>query len=194
MNCKFALLFLACVATCYAQGPASTFTLQLESCEKATCDCMKYEIYCQQGRADRPYQQRAAELCSTRSVLPGGPTGRLATLHTPEIDKAIRDHITNNKLDVSPCILRYGFWIGLGDSAVEGEHTWSDGRALCDSDYRNWAPREPNNNKKKDPLGQDCVQLWFRFGNGGKWDDEYCDFRPKGIVCEIPDPHCHSLQ
>ncbi|XP_070543934.1 low affinity immunoglobulin epsilon Fc receptor-like [Ptychodera flava] len=96
---------------------------------------------------------------------------------------------------VPPCITKFGFWIGLDDRFEEGEYIWSDGSPLCPPCcYTNWARGEPNDNKKKDPLGQDCVQLWFRGSHNGKWDDEYCNYRPKGIVCEIPDPHCYSLR
>ncbi|XP_070535180.1 lectin BRA-3-like [Ptychodera flava] len=195
MICKFAIIFFACVATCSAYTvpvPANRFTLL--DCEKGDCACMVYEIYCQQDDTDRPYQQNAAQLCSTRSVLTGGPAGRLASLRNPRIDYEVRKHILDNDLDKSPCITVYGFWIGLSDALVEGEFIWSDGIPHCvNSDFRNWAPGEPNNNTKRDDDGQDCVQLWFRNNNKGLWDDEYCDYRPKGIVCEIPDPHCHSL-
>ncbi|XP_070550626.1 lectin BRA-3-like isoform X2 [Ptychodera flava] len=191
MTFKLAVIFFACVAMCYAQSPAGNFTL--ESCEKGDCDCTVYVFYCQQDSTVHPYQPKAAELCSTLSVLPGGPSGRLASLRTPRIDSEVRNYITTHGLDGSSCITRFGFWIGLSDGLVEGEYVWSDGGALCPHDFRNWAPREPNNNTKQNPDGQDCVQLWFRGSRNGLWDDEYCDYRPKGIVCEIPDPHCHSL-
>ncbi|XP_070543946.1 echinoidin-like [Ptychodera flava] len=165
----------------------------MEECVNDDCNCMVYKVFCQQDTTVRPYQQKAAEFCSTLSIQPGGPPGRLASLRTLAIDNAIRGHITSNGMDTSSCIPKYGFWIGLRDGATEGEYFWSDGGALCPFDFRNWAPGEPNNNTKKNTEdGQDCVQLWFRFGHGGLWDDEYCDFRPKGIICEIPDPFCHS--
>ncbi|XP_070559598.1 echinoidin-like [Ptychodera flava] len=157
------------------------------------CMCTSYEVYCQQPKNDRPYQRNAAAFCATRSVQHYGPTGRLAVLRTSSIDQRVREFIMESNLDERGCITRFGFWIGLSDQAEEGEYTWSDGEGFCGTDYRNWAAGEPNNNDRRSKTtGQDCVQLWFRFGHNGLWDDEYCDFRQKGFICQIPDPKCHS--
>ncbi|XP_070532436.1 lectin BRA-3-like isoform X2 [Ptychodera flava] len=156
------------------------------------CMCMKYLFYCQQPDDSHPYYATAQAVCNSKFIQPGGPTGRLAVLRNSYIDNKVRKYITDNNLHDRSCITKFGFWIGLEDTLNEGEFIWPDGESQCQDDYSNWAPREPNNNIKKDNGGQDCVQLWFRFGHNGKWDDEYCDFRPKGFVCEIPDPYCHS--
>ncbi|XP_070576208.1 C-type lectin mannose-binding isoform-like [Ptychodera flava] len=156
------------------------------------CMCMLYEFYCQQPDDDHPYKANAEAHCNTRFVQNGGPRGRLAVLRDSVVDLKIRKYIMDNKLDGPPCISKFGFWIGLEDTLNEDEFIWSDSESHCQDDYRNWAPGEPNNNTKKNVGGQDCVQLWFRFGHDGKWDDEYCDFRPKGFICEIPDPYCHT--
>ncbi|XP_070542871.1 low affinity immunoglobulin epsilon Fc receptor-like [Ptychodera flava] len=155
--------------------------------------CMKYEIYCQQPNDDHNYNMNARQYCRSRSIEDLGPKGRLAIFRNETIASKVRQFIMDNDLHEPPCITKYGFWIGLSDRIHEGEYVWSDGVSLCHEDYRNWAPGEPNNNTNKKPsIGQDCVQLWFRFDNDGQWDDEYCDVKPKGFICEIPDPYCHS--
>ncbi|XP_070552283.1 low affinity immunoglobulin epsilon Fc receptor-like [Ptychodera flava] len=108
-----------------------------------------------------------------------------------QIDSLVRDFISDRGLDGPPCINKpsYGFFIGLGDAKREDKFVWSNGTPICRRGFTNWAPREPNNNTNRDKKGQDCVQLWYRFGHNGKWDDEYCNVRPKGFICEIP-THC----
>ncbi|XP_070543088.1 C-type lectin domain family 19 member A-like isoform X2 [Ptychodera flava] len=152
------------------------------------CMCMKYEFYCQQPDYTHPYYASAEHACSLKFVQPGGPTGRLAVLRNSYIDNKVRQYIVDNNMDGPHCITKFGFWIGLEDTLNEGEFIWSDGESHCQDDYSNWAPGEPNNNPKKDDSGQDCVQLWFRFGHNGKWDDDYCDFRPRvlSVKYQIP--------
>ncbi|XP_078000060.1 echinoidin-like [Glandiceps talaboti] len=113
------------------------------------------------------------------------PPGILANLKTKEIDEAVRHFIMEQEMNNQDCVHHYGFWIGLGDAEEEGNYVWSDGDPMCEGSYTNWAPGEPDNNDKHDPDGQDCVQLWFRSGNKLLWDDEYCDYRAKGLVCEV---------
>ena len=47
-----------------------------------------------------------------------------------------------------------GTWIGLSDRAREGVWEWAAEDAA--STYRNWAPREPNNQGR----GEDCAALY----------------------------------
>ncbi|XP_070567130.1 echinoidin-like [Ptychodera flava] len=186
MDLKLFLL-LGCMALAVqAYNLEGSFVEQIDG----DCMCMVYEVYCQQPDGDQPYNAKARQFCRQRSILPKGPKGRLAILNTAAIDTTVRDFI-KDLLEKNPdCITKYGFWIGLFDREKEGEYYWIDGVALCD-DFRNYAPGEPNNNDKQNKRGQDCTQLWYRFNHMGLWDDEYCNFRPKGIVCEIPDPYCH---
>ncbi|XP_078000514.1 low affinity immunoglobulin epsilon Fc receptor-like [Glandiceps talaboti] len=130
------------------------------------------------------YAQSAAAVCKSRG-------GMLANLKDAATDTLIRKLIMDNELDDSSCIENKGFFIGLNDKTVEGTYVWSDGTEVnrCNP-YTNWATGEPNDNEKQDTKGQDCVQLWFRGNRQGKWDDEYCDYRPKGFVCEIPNTCC----
>ncbi|XP_078000513.1 perlucin-like protein [Glandiceps talaboti] len=150
--------------------------------DASICVCMKYQVFCEQGDPypGLTYQESAAVMCKALG-------GRLANLKNAEIDSLVLNLIQDNDLDQEPCIEHYGFMFGLEDRNQEGEYIWSDGTPLVQqcNYYTNWAPKEPNNKDKKDVEGQDCVQFWFR-GNRQSWDDEYCNFRPKGYICEIP--------
>ncbi|XP_077987459.1 salivary C-type lectin 2-like [Glandiceps talaboti] len=153
------------------------------------CDCRVYYFFCEQNEEGRPYYDDASHFCLENYH-------GLARLQSEEQHNAVVGFITKNNLDDHSCITKHGFWIGMDDRDEEGDFVWlgdtvRDG--LCEpGDYSNWAPGEPNNNiKRTDPGGQDCVQLWFR--KGGLWDDEYCDVRPKGAVCEERYPHCNDV-
>ncbi|XP_077983152.1 salivary C-type lectin 2-like [Glandiceps talaboti] len=160
------------------------------------CDCTKYEVFCEQGEPDDgvTYNDAAITACENRG-------GRLANLKTRRIDTILRNLIMAKGLDQFPCIANYGFWIGLNDKEKEGHYVWGDGEPLDGDDddecksgtFSNWYPGEPDNNEKQDPAdGQDCGQLWFRGSKNGLWDDEYCNYRPKGYICEIPSEY-HSF-
>ncbi|XP_065275299.1 CD209 antigen-like protein C [Emys orbicularis] len=56
------------------------------------------------------------------------------------------------------------YWLGLSDSAKEGEWRWVDDSPLS---VRFWGPGEPNNVGQH---GEDCVHLRF----DGKWNDATC--------------------
>ncbi|XP_070539399.1 perlucin-like protein [Ptychodera flava] len=158
-------------------------------CVPSFCKCTRYEVHCEMpadaNQNGKTYYEYAQWVCYKRG-------GCLANLYTEEIDTCVRNFISDNKLDQPPCINRpqWGFFIGLTDSAEEGKWVWKNGIEICGGTYSNWAPGEPNNNTKKDPNGQDCAQLWYRFGHNGKWDDEYCNCRPKGFICEIKTDCC----
>ncbi|XP_070578989.1 perlucin-like protein [Ptychodera flava] len=190
MDLKIIFILVTCVVYAAATEPAATVTLQGLGCDSG---CIQYEVYCQQDEDDHPYQQKASEFCQSRSIG-RGPAGRLAVLNHKYIDGEIRDLIKSNKLHRRRCIKNYGFWIGLSDSKREGTFFWDNGEmAIGQREFSNWASRQPNNNRKLDGEGQDCVQMWYRNGRKGQWDDEYCDVRPKGFVCEVPDPYCATL-
>ncbi|XP_078000061.1 C-type lectin mosGCTL-1-like [Glandiceps talaboti] len=151
----------------------------LDECGPSFCMCKRYEVHCAQGK-EMYSKDEAQKFCEGLD-----PPGTLANLKTKEIDDAVRNFIMEQEMDNQDCVKYYGFWIGLGDAEVEGNYVWSDGDPMCEDCYTNWATGEPNNNDKHDPNGQDCVQLWFRYGYKLLWDDEYCDYRAKGLVCEV---------
>ncbi|XP_050780960.1 C-type lectin domain family 17, member A-like isoform X2 [Gopherus flavomarginatus] len=65
------------------------------------------------------------------------------------------------------------YWLGLSDSANEGEWRWLDGSPLS---LRFWGPGEPNNVGHQ---GEDCASLRFN----GKWNDAVCSLTEHWI-CE----------
>uniref|UniRef100_A0A3B4Y7V5 C-type lectin domain-containing protein n=1 Tax=Seriola lalandi dorsalis TaxID=1841481 RepID=A0A3B4Y7V5_SERLL len=67
------------------------------------------------------------------------------------------------------------FWIGLTDSAVEGEWLWVDGSQLSKSF---WFWQEPDNWRLENPDGEDCA----RMGEGWWWDKS-CK-APQKSICE----------
>ncbi|XP_075758376.1 C-type lectin domain family 4 member E-like isoform X3 [Pelodiscus sinensis] len=67
------------------------------------------------------------------------------------------------------------YWLGLSDSAAEGEWRWLDGSPLT---IRFWEPGEPNN---VGPDGEDCGSL----RHSGKWNDIKCSAAALW-VCERP--------
>ncbi|XP_077988230.1 salivary C-type lectin 1-like [Glandiceps talaboti] len=148
-------------------------------------DCVVYGFFCEQDAlADRKYYNAAEDFCADQG-------GRLAVLDSKLKDDAVRNYIIDHDLDGPPCIKKKGFWFGLSDrgSGSEGAFKWAGGEVY--GAYTNWAGRNPNNNTKRNSKGQDCVQLWFRKNKfWGQWDDDYCNYRPKGFVCEIPVPGC----
>ncbi|XP_070552273.1 perlucin-like protein [Ptychodera flava] len=157
-------------------------------CVASLCFCKRYEVHCEMPADANSHGVTYYEYAEGQCAAQGGT---LANLVDAQIDSLVRDFISNRGLDGPPCINKpsYGFFIGLGDAKREDKFVWSNGTPICRKGFTNWAPREPNNNTNRDTKGQDCVQLWYRFGHNGKWDDEYCNVRPKGFICEIP-THC----
>nr|BAA85102.1 PfG3 [Ptychodera flava] len=198
MDLKIIFMLIACVVYASAQEPAATVTLKTYSSYWFR-RCIRYEVYCQQDEDDHPYQEKASKFCRDRFIR-RGYAGRLAILNNGYVDGEIRDLIKSNKLHKKKCIKNHGFFIGLSDSRSEGDFSWGNGEMVGYKDYENWARGQPDNTKIRDRMNgqnrkidQDCVQLWYRDRNKGKWDDEYCDYRPKGFVCEVPDPYCTTF-
>ncbi|XP_065275298.1 CD209 antigen-like protein C [Emys orbicularis] len=78
----------------------------------------------------------------------------LVIVNTEEEQTFLSNHITNPHM----------YWLGLSDSAKEGEWRWLDGSPLS---LRFWVPGEPNNSGAH---GEDCGTLLF----DGKWNDAIC--------------------
>lgn len=95
--------------------------------------------------------------------------------------------------------IRRSLWIGLNDSAKEGEFVWADGSL---TGYSNWLPGQPDNSPVTD--GEDYVHM-LNTGNeyghpGGFWNDltspnsVFTTFDPVCGVVELPHPVRPTLQ
>ncbi|XP_074917271.1 C-type lectin domain family 17, member A-like [Chelonoidis abingdonii] len=87
----------------------------------------------------------------------------LVIVNTKEGQAFLSKHITKPHM----------YWLGLSDSAKEGEWRWLDGSLLS---VRFWGPGEPNN---AGAHGEDCGSLHFN----GKWNDAICSLTELWI-CE----------
>ncbi|XP_030403314.1 C-type lectin domain family 17, member A-like [Gopherus evgoodei] len=87
----------------------------------------------------------------------------LVIVNTKQEQMFLSNHITEPNV----------YWLGLSDSAKEGEWHWLDGSPLS---VRFWGPREPNNVGHQ---GEDCGSLRF----DGKWNDATCSMTEHWI-CE----------
>uniref|UniRef100_A0A674JHW7 C-type lectin domain-containing protein n=1 Tax=Terrapene triunguis TaxID=2587831 RepID=A0A674JHW7_9SAUR len=81
----------------------------------------------------------------------------LVIVNTEEEQTFLSNHITEPHV----------YWLGLSDSAKEGEWRWVDGSPLSVSFRRFWFPGEPNNGVG---LEEDCVHL----RSDGNWNDAIC--------------------
>ncbi|XP_058850011.1 C-type lectin domain family 4 member E-like [Acipenser ruthenus] len=82
------------------------------------------------------------------------------------------------------------YWIGLTDAVTEGTWLWVDGTPLIDNvQAKFWATRthdngkEPDDNKREDPSGEDCAQLQTNRNSKETWFDSSCKKQYKRI-CE----------
>ena len=74
------------------------------------------------------------------------------------------------------------WWLGLSDSAIEGQFVWVDGSPL-DPNEDVWMLNEPDNDDPGAPGPANCVAM---IGDGfpeGYWRDQVCD-NPSAAVCE----------
>lgn len=84
-------------------------------------------------------------------------------------------------------------WIGLNDSAVEGQFVWVSGEP---STYTNWAPGEPNNVNGN----EDFVAMYYpNHSTNGRWNDwndrtsDPIGLPFHGVVEVVPEPLGASL-
>ncbi|XP_077994429.1 L-selectin-like [Glandiceps talaboti] len=128
--------------------------------------------------------------------------GSLAIVDNERTSNALFNFIDLYELYDEWCLKqKKGFWIELKDygpyedkdEPKQHNFLWCNG--YCVGDFENWAAGEPNDNRRKNENGQNCVQLWYRSTNPnkwGKWDDEYCAKRGKGYICEFKIPKCDA--
>jgi C-type mannose receptor len=73
-------------------------------------------------------------------------------------------------------------WLGLNDTASEGNFVWEDGST---PGYTNWDGGEPNNSG-----GEDCAEIM----TDGRWNDAGCWDDHQPFVCEIPNPNAPLIR
>ena len=77
-------------------------------------------------------------------------------------------------------------WIGLSDSAEEGNWVWTSGER---AKFTKWSTAEPNNDRED---GENCAVLYtfvvspvpWKVERCGKWNDVPCQFQ-RGAICEL---------
>ncbi|XP_077994428.1 collectin-12-like [Glandiceps talaboti] len=126
------------------------------------CNCIVYEFFCQQHHGE--FQADAKATCEKlgKDMLFGGS---LAIVDNEQTSNALFNFIDDGQLYDDWCIQKKGFWIGLKDygpyepkdAPPQHNFLWSNGYCL---DFEDWAAGEPNDNRKKNNNGQNCVQLW----------------------------------
>ena len=81
-----------------------------------------------------------------------------------------------------------GAWLGLGDTATEGEFLLGSGETPS---FTNWAKGQPRNYKDKNhPEGEDCTRFNIKESHKGKpwaapkkWNDVFCDGL-NSVICQ----------
>ncbi|XP_006825858.1 C-type lectin mosGCTL-1-like [Saccoglossus kowalevskii] len=160
-------ILVALLSIAYGQN----YTEYISGCNHLRGTTVEYQIF-----TDEVFWAEAESYCHDYLG------GNLARIHNDETNTLILSYIESSGAGDA---IATGFWIGLNDIRNEGVYVWSNGGETCYGlDYIPWGNGEPNNNTKKDSNGQDCVQL--RKSMNWSWDDDYCSYRPKGFICEIP--------
>ncbi|XP_006818937.1 salivary C-type lectin 1-like [Saccoglossus kowalevskii] len=121
--------------------------------------------------------------------------GRLAFINSESTHEKIRSHL--NSVGNLMNSAGKGYWFGLNDIDNEGTYTFVGTGGIELTYDAGWSSergrQQPNNSMKKDPNGQDCVQLWEQppSPQTPKWnfDDAYCSNK-KGYICEIQNSGC----
>ncbi|XP_070569075.1 C-type lectin 37Db-like [Ptychodera flava] len=164
MNAAIILLVVIAVNQAYATSSV-TFTRCIQ--------CYQYTAVCSKSN-----WQAANDSCEADG-------GWLATMHTEAVWDELKDEIKDANMNKKSCHGN-GFWIGFNDPDRSLDGSTHDETAfewiypMC-KNFTKWAPGQPNDNKKHDDSGQNCVQLWTK--KGFEYDDEYCT-TPKGYICQ----------
>ncbi|KAG8003638.1 E-selectin [Nibea albiflora] len=74
------------------------------------------------------------------------------------------------------------YWIGI--RKINDTWTWVGTNKSLTPEATNWARGEPNNQNKrvKGGMGEDCVEMYIKNKNAGKWNDERCT-KAKYALC-----------
>ena len=72
---------------------------------------------------------------------------------------------------------KVSYWIGLTDSAKEGNWKWTDGTGL--TGYKNWGTNQPGGSI----YGEDCGAILMQYDDA-EWHDYGCSVK-KGFICEM---------
>ncbi|XP_068071306.1 CD209 antigen-like protein C isoform X2 [Danio rerio] len=77
-------------------------------------------------------------------------------------------------------------WIGLSDLETEGRWVWVNNQTLNETGIQSWFkgnPTQPNNRKKNDPSGENCVSQGDIKEELHTWFDSTCKMNQK-FICE----------
>lgn len=72
------------------------------------------------------------------------------------------------------------WWIGLTDTASEGDFLWEDGAPL--GDFQPWAPMQPDQGGAEEVVEEDCIEM--HSDQGGRWNDLACSIDYLDFICE----------
>ncbi|XP_077864430.1 lectin BRA-3-like [Saccoglossus kowalevskii] len=148
------------------------------------CTCYEYQVYCK--NPDTNQGMTWSDANNYCQGLPGGVG--LATMDTEATFIGVKQSIPT-EWKGETC--NWGFWIGFKDMRElphDPRHKthpefFSWHFEMC-SYFEKWAEAQPNDNDTQDPVGQNCVQMWYRPQMRGSYDDEYCTEK-KGFVCQL---------
>ncbi|XP_078660161.1 uncharacterized protein LOC144904888 [Branchiostoma floridae x Branchiostoma belcheri] len=144
-------------AVCQADG---TWSSPVPTCTRCPiADYVRFNGVCYKDYAELMTYDEARQTCAADGGLLAMP----------------RDNATNTFIhDLGGAGIR---WIGLTDTASEGQFVYEDGQSLESSGYSNWYPREPNDAHD----GEDCVLI---FDSGHGWIDAGCSLA-RGFICQL---------
>ncbi|CAJ0962345.1 unnamed protein product, partial [Mesorhabditis belari] len=135
--------------------------------------------------------EKGQQLCSTVDA-------KMASIHSEKENNFIVEMAKINQTLIGALPLDR-ITILLGGKRKDGKFQWLDGTPF---DFEHWAAGEPNNWKdsgdRMDDVNEDCMALYTEktiYGEGdqeihlpepylGRWNDNLCDQRYRGVVCK----------
>ena len=107
--------------------------------------------------------------------------GHLVEIETEEENEELYNEAVRLNMTEVPS------WIGLSDTAEEGNWVWTSGER---ANFTNWSQDQPDNAIHSSRDGQNCAVLNTYVDSPGfwgvprKWDDVPCS-DPNGAICEL---------